>query len=288
MGRYAVHLRPPDERRRRNAVQAGVHLSGPPAAPSPPWSPVGPAPKAERTRTAPARQTNANRDSVPFAERHEPAHARTGSGPLGRRQKRREPARHAATPSGQILVRSPSLTYDYGREAAEHFAFTLRTGMPVYFCDPHGPRQRGSVANTKGLIREYFPTGIDFNDVMPSAIRRVSFSVRSRCPGGWSIPGVQHDAERSYISKHDRLLRFAAATFDHTPFPSGGVFRLARARAGRDRRGLRRFRGLAAAPLQASPLWLNHNTATGVCALVVVSGRGPGEGSGPRFAAIAS
>lgn len=73
-----------------------------------------------------------------------------------------------------------SLTYDRGSEMAQHRLFTQETKIRVYFADPHSPWQRGTNENTNGLLRQYFPKGIDFTTVTHTDIQRIQEQLNDR------------------------------------------------------------------------------------------------------------
>lgn len=73
-----------------------------------------------------------------------------------------------------------SLTYDQGREMAEHKLFTRDTNMTVYFAHPASPWERGTNENTNGLIRQFFPKGTDFNKVTRKEIKTVQDMLNGR------------------------------------------------------------------------------------------------------------
>jgi IS30 family transposase len=118
--------------------------------------------------------------------------------PFPRRDRDHRRARQAIT---DALASVPAglrrtLTWDQGKELAQHQEITVATGASVFFCDAHSPWQRGSNENMNGLLRDYFPKGTDLSVHAPADIARVAAEVndRPRKTLGWQRPADPFDS----------------------------------------------------------------------------------------------
>ena len=95
---------------------------------------------------------------------------------------RADQVRPALTTAMKQLPRTlcRSLTWDHGKEMAEHARFTADTGVPVYFCDPRSPWQWASNQNTNGLVRKYLPRTADLRRFSQADLDRIAAELNGR------------------------------------------------------------------------------------------------------------
>jgi IS30 family transposase len=95
-----------------------------------------------------------------------------------------------------------TITWDQGTEMAQHATFTIATGCPVFFCDPHSPWQRPTNENSNGLVRDFYPKGTNFNNVTAEELSHTEelLNTRPRKVLGYHTPRETLNAELNGVA----------------------------------------------------------------------------------------
>jgi len=96
-----------------------------------------------------------------------------------------------------------SLTWDRGKEMAQHVQLRIDTGVEIYFCDPQSPWHRGTNENTNGLLRQYFPKGTDLSRYSVEDLEAVAYTLNSRPREtlSWKTPAEALDEHLQLIQQ---------------------------------------------------------------------------------------
>ena len=106
-------------------------------------------------------------------------------------------------------VMRKTMTYDQGREMHGHKILAERTGVQIYFADPHSPWQHGSNENTNGLLRQYLPKGLDLSIYSQDKLDAIALSLNTR-------PRARFNSDSPLVvySRHIALLQHSTDTFN--------------------------------------------------------------------------